>query len=97
MIDRQYETDSKYDPDRSKTQWQRFEKYVNDLNSKAPDHISYKVLYLGRHGEGYHNVAERYYGTPEWDVRDLLLIKSQTYGVPDRYRDIGRSLMAMGL
>lgn len=24
---------------------------------------------MGRHGEGYHNVAESYYGTTDWDVR----------------------------
>jgi hypothetical protein len=27
------------------------------------------VLFLGRHGEGYHNVAEAKYGTAAWDVR----------------------------
>jgi hypothetical protein len=31
--------------------------------------VQYKVLYMGRHGEGYHNVAEAFYGTPAWDVR----------------------------
>ena len=34
--------------------------------------MQYKVLYLGRHGEGYHNVAESYYGTPAWNVSPLL-------------------------
>jgi hypothetical protein len=23
---------------------------------------------LGRHGEGWHNAAETYYGTPAWNV-----------------------------
>lgn len=27
-----------------------------------------ELLYLGRHGEGYHNVAEAQYGTAEWDA-----------------------------
>jgi hypothetical protein len=27
------------------------------------------VLFLGRHGEGVHNVAEKRYGTKAWDVR----------------------------
>jgi broad specificity phosphatase PhoE len=31
--------------------------------------VQYKVLFMGRHGEGYHNVAEAYYGTPAWNVR----------------------------
>jgi hypothetical protein len=31
-------------------------------------------LYLGRHGQGYHNVAESRYGTKLWDVRVLLAV-----------------------
>lgn len=68
MINRTYETDSDYDPHGRKPQWQRFEHYVKVLNAKAPKNVEYKVLYMGRHGEGYHNVAESYYGTPAWDV-----------------------------
>jgi hypothetical protein len=26
------------------------------------------IRWTGRHGEGYHNVAESYYGTPAWNV-----------------------------
>ncbi len=26
---------------------------------------------VGRHGEGFHNVAEAYYGSEAWDVRPL--------------------------
>jgi broad specificity phosphatase PhoE len=29
--------------------------------------VHYKLLYLARHGEGYHNVAESYYSMKEWD------------------------------
>ena len=32
--------------------------------------MQYKLLYMGRHGEGYHNVAEAFYGTPAWDVSE---------------------------
>ena len=28
----------------------------------------YKLLFIGRHGEGYHNAAESFYGTPAWNV-----------------------------
>lgn len=35
--------------------------------------MEYKVLFLGRHGEGWHNAAESYYGTPAWNVRPLSL------------------------
>lgn len=50
-----------------KTQWERFEKYVDHLNRKAPKDTQYKVLVMGRHGEGWHNAAETYYGTPAWN------------------------------
>jgi hypothetical protein len=30
--------------------------------------IQYKVLFMGRHGEGWHNAAESFYGTPAWNV-----------------------------
>jgi len=29
--------------------------------------VVYKVLYMARHGEGFHNVAESFYGTPLWN------------------------------
>ena len=32
------------------------------------------LMSQGRHGEGTHNVAEDYYGTPAWDVRSPVLI-----------------------
>ena len=43
------------------------------LNSKADLNTAYKVLFMGRHGEGFHNAAESYYGTPSWNVRQLSL------------------------
>jgi len=51
-----------------KTQWQMFEERVLNLNDFNDPNIQYKVLFLGRHGEGVHNVAEAKYGTQEWDV-----------------------------
>jgi hypothetical protein len=49
------------------TQWQKFEVHVNALNAAAPLNTVYKVFFFGRHGEGYHNAAESYYGTPAWN------------------------------
>ena len=49
-------------------QWQKFETWLNHTNANAPPNTVYKALYLGRHGEGEHNVAEAKYGTPMWDV-----------------------------
>ena len=67
LINRTYATDASYDPQGKKTQWQRFANQVFGLNRDAPLEVQYKLLFLGRHGEGYHNVAESYYGTPAWN------------------------------
>jgi hypothetical protein len=68
LINRTYDADMEYDPKHEKTQWQRFEHQVFRLNRDSGRNVQYKVLYMGRHGEGYHNVAEAFYGTPAWDV-----------------------------
>ncbi|EON68714.1 hypothetical protein W97_07972 [Coniosporium apollinis CBS 100218] len=67
LIDRPYPTDPEFDPEHKKTQWQRFEHYVHTLNDGSPRDVAYKVFFIGRHGQGVHNIAESYYGTPEWD------------------------------
>ncbi|KAI1327667.1 phosphoglycerate mutase-like protein [Xylariaceae sp. FL0255] len=51
----------------SQSQWEQFYLEVQRLNREAPKNIDYKVLFIGRHGEGYHNAAEDYYGTPAWN------------------------------
>ncbi|KAG8922642.1 hypothetical protein FRC00_007180, partial [Tulasnella sp. 408] len=43
--------------------WTRFKATVQKLNDEAGPSCSYKVLFIGRHGEGYHNAAEAFYGT----------------------------------
>ncbi|KAH0542062.1 hypothetical protein FGG08_003527 [Glutinoglossum americanum] len=67
LINRTYDTDQQYDPKRRKTQWQRFQHKVFQYNRESGENVQYKVLFLGRHGEGYHNVAQRFYGTHDWD------------------------------
>ncbi|KAK6062931.1 CCR4-Not complex component [Seiridium cupressi] len=67
LINRTYETDAEFDPHGTKTQWQRFEYYVNTLNQEADHKTQFKVVYFARHGEGYHNAAETFYGTPAWN------------------------------
>ncbi|KAL8705329.1 MAG: hypothetical protein Q9201_001528 [Fulgogasparrea decipioides] len=67
LINRTYTTDPTYDPSGKKTQWQRFANQIFWLNHDAPHGTQYKLLYIGRHGEGYHNAAESYYGTPAWN------------------------------
>jgi broad specificity phosphatase PhoE len=41
---------------------------VRDLEASKRDRSeSYKILFLGRHGQGIHNVAEAKYGTQAWN------------------------------
>lgn len=66
LIDRDYPDE---DPaHKHLKQWQRFEKHMLHLaNVTADEGTKYKVIYLGRHGEGFHNVGEAKYGTEAWD------------------------------
>ncbi|KAJ6782125.1 hypothetical protein PWT90_06666 [Aphanocladium album] len=69
LIERSYPTDKFYNSDGSKTQWQRFARWVEYLNGNCQkdSNVRYKVLVMGRHGQGYHNAAESFYGTPAWN------------------------------
>ncbi|KAI4738796.1 phosphoglycerate mutase family protein [Aureobasidium sp. EXF-12298] len=67
LIQQSYPSDATFENASEKTQWQRFEHYIHSLNKNAAEGVEYKVLYLGRHGQGYHNVAESRYGTALWD------------------------------
>ncbi|KAL2006899.1 hypothetical protein VTN00DRAFT_9567 [Thermoascus crustaceus] len=67
LINQTYDTDAQFDPDGQKTQWERFEHKVRTMNGMSGDSVECKVLFLGRHGQGYHNVAEEFYGTEMWD------------------------------
>ena len=55
------------------TQWQKFAIELHRLNSEAAHGVSYKLLFLGHHGEGWHNAAETFYGTPAWNCYWSLL------------------------
>jgi hypothetical protein len=65
LIPRQYDQHLKLD--QTGSQWHRFAAHIQRLNA-ANKNQKLKVLFLGRHGEGVHNVAERKYGTKLWDV-----------------------------
>jgi len=67
LIDRSYPSDTSLNSDTKIPQWQKFAHHIAQLNSQSPPLTTYKVLYLGRHGQGYHNVAESFYGTHAWD------------------------------
>lgn len=53
--------------DASDNRWEKFTQIIDRLNTSSPADTQYKVLFVGRHGEGFHNVAEGKYGTKEWD------------------------------
>ncbi|KAF2186003.1 phosphoglycerate mutase-like protein [Zopfia rhizophila CBS 207.26] len=67
LLNRTYDSDTSFDSGSRKTQWERFAHYVRNLNEGSNRNIQYKVLYLARHGESYHNVAQSYYGADCWD------------------------------
>ncbi|CEQ38919.1 SPOSA6832_00375 [Sporobolomyces salmonicolor] len=53
--------------DKSPTRWNRFQDKVDRLNADSHEHAAYKVFFLARHGQGWHNVAETKYGSKAWD------------------------------
>ena len=75
LINRTYPTDAAGDEEKEK-HWTRFERYVRSLDATKKENERFKVLFLGRHGQGWHNVAESKYGTKAWDVRFLLQLRS---------------------
>ena len=56
------------------TGWQLVAGDLRNSNQASGSHITYKLLYIGRHGEGNHNVAQEIYGIPAWDVCSVLAI-----------------------
>ncbi len=66
LIDRSYPTDDT-SPSTTTTTWSRFTHYIKTLSASLPATQSIKVLFLARHGQGWHNVAESKYGTKAWD------------------------------
>lgn len=40
---------------------------MTGLANNSSSNTQYKVIYLGRHGEGFHNVGEAKYGTKAWE------------------------------
>ena len=67
LINRTYPSDSTFKAEHGDTQWRRFAHQVAELNRAAPKSVEYKVLFMGRHGDGYHNDAQAFYGTPAWN------------------------------
>lgn len=47
--------------------WDKVFEYVTELNEKSEDNVRYKVLFLARHGQGFHNLAHSKYGDDAWN------------------------------
>jgi hypothetical protein len=43
--------------DSSKERWSRFQTEVDKLNEESDKHTAYKVFFVARHGQGWHNVS----------------------------------------
>ncbi|ODN83924.1 phosphoglycerate mutase [Cryptococcus wingfieldii CBS 7118] len=59
--------------DESPDRWHNLKASIEVLQNEAPAGVIYKVLFLGRHGQGFHNVAESKYGTEAWEAKWALL------------------------
>lgn len=40
---------------------------LDELNSSSDSNVAYKILFLARHGQGYHNLANLKYGEKDWN------------------------------
>lgn len=67
IIERKYPTDDQVAFGYSKP-WARLKTYVEHLNEQESGQTSYKILYITRHGLGYHNVFEAEVGREAWNV-----------------------------
>ena len=70
LIPQPYDSDTSF-PSLGHTkssQWPRFIHHLRTLNAHSSSTgIFHRLLILTRHGEGWHNVAERFFGTERWD------------------------------
>lgn len=48
--------------------WDRFQAYVANLNEQDPGRMNYKVLYITRHGLGFHNAFMSTVSRHAWNV-----------------------------
>ncbi|KII90523.1 hypothetical protein PLICRDRAFT_39086 [Plicaturopsis crispa FD-325 SS-3] len=53
--------------DTSSDRWSTFRSRIENMNTQSPSGTSYKVVFFGRHGEGYHNLGKATHGPEAWD------------------------------
>ncbi|KAN0062323.1 putative phosphoglycerate mutase pmu1 [Thecaphora frezii] len=73
--------------------WSSLTATLANLNAQSNngDGSVYKLVFAGRHGQGWHNVAESLYGTPAWDSHWSLLNGdgNMTWGPDARLTPLG--------
>nr|CDI52781.1 conserved hypothetical protein [Melanopsichium pennsylvanicum 4] len=78
---------------RDNTTWAEVTRTLLQLNldGSHQDGSQYKLVYAGRHGQGFHNVAETKYGTPLWDSywSQLNTDGNITWGPDARLTEVG--------
>jgi broad specificity phosphatase PhoE len=67
LIPRAYPSDADADSSADTRDWVRFAAHVARLNADTPAGVRYKVLYLTRHGTGFHNQKSAEVGSELWD------------------------------
>lgn len=53
------------------------------MNQRGPKDVMYRLLYLGRHGQGYHNVGIMFYGDA---ARDVAFVFSLRIRIPTQIK-----------
>ncbi|KAJ7046333.1 histidine phosphatase superfamily [Mycena alexandri] len=77
--------------DFSEGRWSSLIEKLRELNGRVGD-TSYKLIFFGRHGQGWHNVAEAKYGTQAWDDYWAMLYGDGelTWGPDPELTDLGK-------
>lgn len=66
--------------------WQHLIDEVTELNKNSPPTEQYKVLFLARHGQGWHNHAIHMYGQKDWnEIYGKQLTNGEIVWGPDPY------------
>lgn len=75
--DQKYPSDDPDAPDQR--DWARLAAYVRWLNENSSDNVSYKVLYLTRHGLGVHNKMHAQVGSEAWNVCIIVSVNINSF------------------
>lgn len=75
------------------TLWPQVLDHLDHLNKQADDNTVYKVLYLARHGQGYHNKAHLHYGDDAWNAKWLKVNGDgeNTWGPDPELTELGQA------